>query len=186
MVSTPLEKSIEFLQNFGLFDVILPFLLVFTIIFAILEKTKILGVEEEGRPKKNLNSMVSFVIALLVVATNKIVTALKLALPNIVLLVIVVISFLILIGSFRKSEELEFSKDHPYWYKFFMVILFIAVIIIFLSAIQTDSGESWLSIGFVYLISNFSGTIVTSLIFLLVVLGAIVYITKGGEKKDIK
>ena len=81
MVS-PLGKAVEFLRDFGLFDVILPFLLVFTITFAVLEKTKILGTikihgTDEYMPNKNLNSMVSFVVALLVVATANIVRAIN-------------------------------------------------------------------------------------------------------------
>ena len=113
-----------FLRDFGLFDVVLPFLLVFAIVFAILEKTKILGQEEGGAPKRNINSIVSFVIALLVVSTNKIVTALNEALPNIVLLVVILVSFLLLIGVFSKSEELDFYAKHKGWYRFFMVIIF--------------------------------------------------------------
>jgi len=182
MANTPLGGTIEFLQNFGLFDVLLPFLLVFTIVFAILEKTRILG-EESGSTKKNLNAMFAFVVALFVVATNKIVTALTTALPNIVLLVVVVISFLLLVGSFRKSGEFDFATTHTTWYAIFMILLFIAVILIFLSAIKTVSGETWLTVGWDYTLDHFSGTIITSIIFLAVVIGAIIFITKGGSKE---
>ena len=54
MVS-PLESAINFFKEFGLFSVVLPFLLVFTIVFAILEKTKVLGTEgkkDEEHPKR--------------------------------------------------------------------------------------------------------------------------------------
>ena len=99
-MASPLANAIEFLQKFGLFDIILPFLLVFTLVFAILEKTKILGVEdtEKKTPKKNLNSMVAFVTALLVVATNKVVTTINAALPNIILLLVVSFAFLLLLS----------------------------------------------------------------------------------------
>ena len=93
-MASPLQNAIEFFKNFGLFDVVLPFLLVFTIVFAILEKSRILGLEH-NLPKKNLNSMVAFVLALLVVATNRVVTALNLALPNIILMLVIVVSFLL-------------------------------------------------------------------------------------------
>ena len=48
---------LSFFNDIGIYDVILPFLLIFTIVFAILEKTKVLGVEEiEGKKytKKSL------------------------------------------------------------------------------------------------------------------------------------
>jgi len=46
----------------GLTDVILPFMLIFIIFFAILEKAKVLGNE-----KKNLNIGVSLIVSLMVV-----------------------------------------------------------------------------------------------------------------------
>src|SRR3989338_6986549 len=64
-MATPFRQVIEFFDTIGLFDVVLPFLLVFTIVFAILEKTKVLGTEEiDGKKytKKNLNAIASFVI----------------------------------------------------------------------------------------------------------------------------
>ena len=145
MVS-PLGKAVEFLRDFGLFEVVLPFLLVFTITFAVLEKTKILGTvkvhgTEDTIPNKNLNSMVSFVIALLVVATANIVRAINESLPNIILLLVASISFLILIGVFVK-DELDFTKEHPTWNKWFIVLMFIGVILIFLNAIyMTVAGQ---------------------------------------------
>src|SRR3989344_469488 len=102
MVS-PLGSAINFFKDFGLFDVVLPFLLVFAIVFAILEKTKILGTEKikgEEYTKRNLNTIVAFVIGMFVIATNKIVTALNQALPNVVFLIVIIISFLMLVGTF--------------------------------------------------------------------------------------
>ncbi|MCK5149763.1 hypothetical protein KAJ87_02465 [Candidatus Pacearchaeota archaeon] len=49
-------------QHFIVQDFILPFLLIFTLVFAILEKTKLLG---DG--KKQLNAIVAFVIGLIFV-----------------------------------------------------------------------------------------------------------------------
>ena len=88
MVS-PLEGSLEFLEAFGFFNVVLPFLLVFTLIFAILEKTRILGTED-GKSRKNLNAMLSFVFALFVVATKEIVLAIRGSLPQVALILIIV------------------------------------------------------------------------------------------------
>ena len=48
MATSAFRGVIEFLGDMGVYDVILPFLLVFTIVFAILEKTKILGTAKEG------------------------------------------------------------------------------------------------------------------------------------------
>ena len=88
---TIFRGAIEFFQRLGIYDVVLPFLLVFTIVFAILEKTRVLGTEDiEGKKytKKNLNAIVSFVVAFLVVASTRLVAVINTALANIVLLLL--------------------------------------------------------------------------------------------------
>jgi len=192
MVS-PLGKAVEFLRDFGLFDVILPFLLVFTITFAVLEKTKILGTikihgTDEYMPNKNLNSMVSFVVALLVVATANIVRAINESLPNIVLLLVASLSFLILIGIFVK-DELNFAEKHKNWNRGFIIIMFIGVILIFLNAIyMTVAGQEMSVLEYLidWIIKNWSGTIFGAIVVLIVIVAAIVYITQGSkpEKKE--
>ena len=99
---------IEFFGEIGVYDVVLPFLLVFTIVYAILEKTRVLGTETfEGKKysRKNLNAIVAFVIAFLVVASTRLVAAINQAMGNIILLLLVSFSFLMLIGSFMKETE---------------------------------------------------------------------------------
>src|SRR3989344_2432044 len=187
-MASPLGKAVEFLRDFGLFDVILPFLLVFTITYAILEKTRILGTikvtgTEDYIPNKNLNSMVSFVVALLVVATANIVRAINESLPNIVLLLVASISFLLLIGVFLK-DAMDFPKDHPNWNKAFIIIMFIAVILIFLNAIyMIVNGESVsvLEYGINWIIENWSGTVFGAIVVLVAVVIAMVFITRGSS-----
>jgi hypothetical protein len=187
MVS-PLGNAIEFLRDFGLFDVILPFLLTFTITFAVLEKTRILGTTkihgtDDYIPNKNLNSMVSFVIALLVVATANIVRTINESLPNIVLLLVASVSFLILIGIFVK-DELNFASNHTTWNKWFIVIMFIGVILIFLNAIYTTiNGVEMSILEYIinWIIQNWSGTIFGSIIILVIVIVAIYGITRGNN-----
>lgn len=186
-MASPLQNAIDFFREFGLFDIVLPFLLVFTLVFAILEKTKILGVEkDEKTPKKNLNAMVSFVFALIVVATNKIVTTINKALPNVVLLLVVFISFLLLIGTFAKTEEMDFRKKHPKYYRFFVTVSLIAIVLIFLESITTSTDQSWLSFAWDYVINNFEGAVVSSFIFLLVLIGAILWVVRNPNTEGQK
>ena len=54
------RENLSFFETIGIFDVVLPFLLVFTIVFAILEKTKVFGTDDIGGvkySKKNLNAI---------------------------------------------------------------------------------------------------------------------------------
>jgi hypothetical protein len=168
---------IEFFGELGIYDVVLPFLLVFTIIFAILEKTKILGVEEiEGRrySKKNINAIIAFVISFLVVASTKLVAVINQALANIVLLILLAVFFLLLVGSFAKEEEREFLQGG--WKTVFMIIMFIGIIFIFLDSLD------WLSPFWRFLSRYWETRWVASLIMIIAIIIFIVYITKGEKK----
>ena len=187
-MASSLQNAVQFFQEFGLFDVVLPFLLVFTIVFAILEKTRVLGTEKiknEEHPRKNLNAVVAFVVGMLVVAANKVVDAIGTALPNIVLLIVIVVVFLMLVGTFYKTGELEsFASKHDRWTTFFMFALFIIIVLIFAGSIKKTLNQSYLSFIIEYAIENFTGTIVTSILFLAVAIGAIFYVTAGGGKAE--
>ena len=189
---TPLGTAVQFLKDFGMFDVVLPFLLVFTIIFAILEKTKILGTvkTKEGElTNKNINTMVSFVVGLLVVASANIVRSINESLPNVVLLLVISISFLILVGTFwssKEHDEKSFAARHQGWYKMFVVVIFILVVGIFLNSLYIESNGqeySWLEIGLDYVITNWGGAVIASVIVLIVIIGAIALIVRSPKSK---
>lgn len=159
MVS-PLQSAINFLESFGFFDIILPFILVFTLLFAIFEKTEVLG-----KDKKNLNAMVSFAIAFFVVGATNIIPVLRDALPMISLGLVIIISFVLLYGSLHTGkEEFKLSKG----YKGLIGILaFTAVILIFAANIRNDSGDSWLAVGWDFIVNDIaSGPLVSTVIFL--------------------
>ena len=67
------REALIFFDQVGLYDVVLPFLLVFTLVFGVLEKSKILGTEKGGDgemyTRKNLNAMVAFISGFFVVAS---------------------------------------------------------------------------------------------------------------------
>ena len=93
---------IQFFEKLGVYDVILPFILIFTIVFAILEKSRVFGTEKikgDEYTRKNLNSMTAFVMAFLVVASTRLVAVINQALAHMVLLLLLSVCFLILIGS---------------------------------------------------------------------------------------
>ena len=130
MVST-FRDAIIFFDKLGIYDVVLPFLLVFAVVFAILDKTKILGTEKiDGvdYSRKNINAMVAFVIAFFVVASTKLVETINRALANTVLLLLLIVMFLMLVGAFFKNDEDVFLEGG--WRYTFMVIVFISIILI--------------------------------------------------------
>ncbi len=175
------REVIGFLNELGIYDVVLPFLLVFTIIFAILEKTRILGIEEiEGKKytKKNLDALVAFVVAFLVVASTKLVAIINTALANVVLLLLLAVFFLLLVGSFAKEGERDFLQGG--WKTVFMIIMFIGIVFIFLDALD------WLSPFWRYLSRHWGTRWVASLIMIIVIIIFIWYITKGEKSVPTK
>jgi len=51
------------MEEIGFTSVILPFVIIFTVVFAVLQKSRVLGADSKGNPKANYNAMVAFIIA---------------------------------------------------------------------------------------------------------------------------
>ncbi|TKJ17573.1 hypothetical protein CEE44_03500 [Candidatus Woesearchaeota archaeon B3_Woes] len=181
-MATAFGNVIEFLDKLGVYDVILPFLLVFTIVFAILEKTKVFGTEEvEGQTitKKNLNSMAAFTIAFLVVASSQLVEIVTKVSSQVVVLLLLSIFFLLLVGSFFKEGDPAFLEGG--WKYLFMGIMFIGILGIFLHAIEREDGTPWLEWGWEQLTNNWSSTGVSSVVLIIVIIAFMFYIVEGGK-----
>jgi len=84
----PIKEGLQLLVDIGLLDVILPFLLVFTIIFATLQRTRVLG-EEEGEPKRRLNAMLAFVMGFFAVLATNLLNVINIIIGYFVLLLVI-------------------------------------------------------------------------------------------------
>ncbi|MBL7100987.1 MAG: hypothetical protein ISS23_03480 [Nanoarchaeota archaeon] len=178
MTSSPLGEAVEFLKEFGFYDVVLPFLLVFTIVFAVLEKTKIFGTLDK-KPKQNINAMIAFVIALFFVAATNLVEATRQLLPQVVVLLITLMSFMMLVGFFYSDKDGGFSfENHKFWKIFLTIIFFIGIVLLSWNAYSPNTFEGLLTGwgGF------WTSTAGVTLIFLGIVVGAIILITLPGKK----
>lgn len=182
--TTMFRDVLTFFERLGVYDVILPFILVFTIVFAIFERTKVLGTEKVDGieyPKKNLNAMAAFVIAFLVVASSQMVAIINSAMPMIVILLFLGVFFLLLVGVFWSEKEEVLLKGA--WKILFMVIMFIGIMAIFLYSIPTESGMPFLEWLMLFLIKNYSTTAVSSIVLMIVVIGFMIYIIKEPKKE---
>ncbi len=177
--NTAFRDVLDFFMRLGVYDVLLPFILVFTIVFAILERTKVLGTEKLNNieyGKKNLNAMTAFVIAFLVIASAQMVSIINNAMPKIVILLFLGVFFLLLVGIFySEKEEVLLSSG---WKIMFMVIMFIGIVAIFLHSIPTSSGKPFLNWIMEFIAYNYTTTAVTSIILVLVVAGLILYVVR--------
>lgn len=182
-MASPFREVLEFLGSIGLFDVVLPFLLVFTIVFAIFEKTKVLGTEEiEGKKytKKNLNAIAAFVMAFLVVASSELVEIITSVSSNAVVVLFLSVLFLLLVGSFYKEGETVYLEGG--WKIFFMIIVFIAIVGIFLNAIKTSDGRTWLE-ALVDVTGSGSDMLIGTIVLLGLMVLFIIYVLKEPSKE---
>lgn len=178
MEESAFRGAIVFFEKLGVYDVVLPFLLVFTIVFAVLERTKIFGIEKvanEEMTKKNLNAMAAFVIALLVVASTQVVAVINQGLAKVVLLLLIAVMFLMLIGTFFGKEEVKLEGS---WRAWGMGAMAAGVLLIFMHEL------GWLDPFWNYIISNWSSTVMGSIILLIVIIVFMAYVTKPEKERQ--
>jgi len=88
------------LESYGIFDVVLPFLLVFTLVFASLNKVQLLG------GKKNIDSIVALAISLLAVRNVYFIEFLNRFLPNTAMFLVIILIGLLIFSMLTKRTEL--------------------------------------------------------------------------------
>jgi len=94
-------------------NIILPFLLIFVVVFAILEKTKILG------EKKDINAIVSLVFALIVIGVPSAVGVMFNIIPVIAVIIVILLSWMMTYG-FVGGAVNPVTKA---WQRFFQIVL---------------------------------------------------------------
>jgi len=152
-------------------ETILPFLLVFTIVFAILQKTEILG-----KGKKQVDAIVGLVAGLLVISFASVTGLIIQIIPFLAVALVVILVFMILVGSFHSKGDF-FS---PGMKTFMMVLAFIAVAI----AVVFFTGFWEYLYDLIFQAGD--STLFANSIFILIMIGAVVWVLwsagKGGSE----
>ncbi len=126
-------SAIELMRSMGVFDFFVPFILVFTIIYGVLEKTEVFG-----KKRHDINSMIALSMALMFAITGWAVRATQNFLPWVGLLAIVIISFLMLTAMFwPKLSDLQSNKAIKYGGVITVLIIFILVILYYTGLLNT-------------------------------------------------
>ncbi len=99
MVEIDFLSIMDTFEAWGIYDVVLPFLLIFTLVFAILEKIKIFGQDSQ-----KFNAIIALVLGILLVRQGDLVNFINSYLPNVSVVIVVFLGFLILIGIFKKGN----------------------------------------------------------------------------------
>ncbi len=189
MAETALGGTIGFLAQIGVYDVVLPFLLVFTLLFAFLEKTKVLGVEvvvdakgtKHTMTRKNLNSMIAFTVAFFVIASSQLVRIISEVMANTLILVVAGLCFMLAIGvSHSGNEELDLESFGKGWKTGFWIFNLVGIILILFNAL------GWLEGIYQFLVKNWQSADVATVLMVLVFVGFMVWVTSSGKVSSSK
>lgn len=174
------ENLIYSLEHLGIVDVILPFIIVFTIIYAALQKTKILGDDS-----KKFNIVIALVMGLSVVVPHvlgmyppngDVVEIMNQALPHISLIAIAFIMVMLILGII--GGDVNFAGTTLGGVAIWVSI--IAVAVIFLAAGNVFRQLPW----WLYWIRD---SFVKEIVVVILVFGIIIaFITKDDADKDQK
>src|SRR3989344_1864990 len=142
-------------------ETILPFLLVFTLVFAVLQKSKILG---DG--KKQIDAIVALVIGLLVISFGQATGYILQLIPFLAVSLVVILVLMLLLGSF--TEQGKFFEKFPKGIKYILMVsvtLAVAIAVIYITGFWETVNE-WL-----FVTGGTSG-LLANIIFIVIVVGA--------------
>lgn len=155
------------LQHWVLVEFVYPFLIIFAIIFGILEKTKLLGSD-----KKQLNAILAFIVGLIFISF----VSPKLLVQNLILFLsvgIVIVFIVLLIWGFIVGEEPKFGNNTI---KIIAIIVVIIAVVIFLFL----ATGIWDTVIDALFRQNWSNDVWTNIIFIVVIAAALAIILKTG------
>lgn len=93
---------LNWFEGVGGFDIILPFLLIFAVTFAILQKIKLFGVDDKSR---KIDMIISLIIAFFLVMQQELVAVIQGFLPRVSMLILVLLMILLVVGIFAGGAE---------------------------------------------------------------------------------
>ncbi len=143
ITASPVDNVLNLLTAFGFFRVVLPFLLIFAILYGIILKTGILGsnVGNDAQPQvKSIAAIISLATAFLVIGYSPVVSALATLIPQASFLLVVALLFLMLLSMFGVPlENLWGGTTGPKWYVW---LLALPVLVIFIGIVGAATGNS--------------------------------------------
>ncbi len=152
-------------------EAVLPFMLIFTVVFAILQKSQILG-----KDKKQIDSLVALVIGLITITFANAVGIISSLLPFLAVSVVLILVFLILVAMVSVGEKgIELHKGFKWA---IMILSFIAVII---AGLVVTGAWDYISKQFE---SSNGSSLITNIVFIVVIVGAFIMVFLGDKSKS--
>ena len=127
-IVNPLENAIGLLQDFGFFSVVLPFLLVYSLVYGLLSSTKLFG-EDSGA--KSVNQVIALTIGAFVITSTDVVNLMLGVIPQASFLLVVVLMLMMIAGLMGITRSTLFGEGGiPFKGSFFLIITLIFLMII--------------------------------------------------------
>ncbi len=140
-------------------ETIFPFLLVFTIVYALLQKTQVLG-----QGKRQIDAIVALVVGLLVVSFGYATNIITSLVPVLAVSAVVILIFMILAGMTFKQGSFELPNG-------IKVTIGILAAIVVIVALMVASGV-W-NYFWSYVSAGDSSVLITNVVFILIIVGAL-------------
>ena len=163
------------LQHWVFTRFVLPFLLIFFIVFGVLEKTKLFGSD-----KKQLNALIALVIGLILVGAASPTLTISHLILFLTIAVVVLFVALLLWGFVSGEEGLKFEKAPKPLRWLIGIVIVIAVIIALLWALGTEATFAGVIFNFLFK-SDWSKSFWTNLSFVVVIIIALVLVLRKAK-----
>ncbi|MBI4141719.1 hypothetical protein HY484_02225 [Candidatus Woesearchaeota archaeon] len=115
---TKVDPLFAFLVKVGFVDIFLPFIIVLTIVYALLERTRVLGVEK-NHPRHNLNAAVSIIVALFVVGSSHVLGITTSIIQYAGLFAVIILSVVLLLGLLG----VQHLPENKWWNAVFFIVI---------------------------------------------------------------
>jgi len=159
--------TLTILQSDFVVNMLLPFLLVFTLVFAVLQKSKIFG---EG--KRQIDALVSLAVALIFVSVGRAVGIVTGLIPFLAVALVIILVFLLLVSFSFKEGEFELPNQ-------------IKIALGVIAAIALVVAVVYITNFWTYLTDLFTGkgsALLTNVVFIVIVVAAVIAVVWGGGK----
>jgi hypothetical protein len=147
---------------------VLPFVLIFTIVFAILQKSEILG-----KDKKQIDAMVALVFGLITITFAGAIGIINQLLPFLAVAVVMILVFLILVGSVHSGKDFIWGDNIK------KAIIAVAGIAVIIAGLYFTGAWDYLT----YKFNQPGSNLMTNVIFIAIIIGGLFLVLRDNKEK---
>ena len=136
-IVNPLSNGIEIFRAFGFFNVVLPFILVYAIVFGVLLKTKIFG-DESSDTARNVSNVVALATGFFVISATDVVEQLLGVIPQATFMLVMILFLLMMYAILGLSTD-EGLFGEKSIFSYVKYLSFAAILLVFLLMIDAGS-----------------------------------------------